>query len=107
MRDGRGGAASYMKHYNVSMEVAAKEWQQKQEECDRLISYLPRKTWMKVRYEDLCRNPDQLLADLCRFVELEPSLIGKNFLSIEQHILGNSMRMNATSEITLDEKWRT
>ncbi len=106
IRDGRGAAASYMKHYQAPMEVAAKEWQQKQLECDQLMSYLPDKTWIKIHYEDLCRNPDQLLTNLYQFMELEPALMEKNFLSAEQHILGNAMRMNTTSEITLDEKWR-
>jgi hypothetical protein len=106
IRDGRGAAASYMKHYNVPMEVAAKEWRQKQRECDQLMAMLPTETWRKVHYEDLCRQPDQLLADLCNFLELDPTRLGQDFLSAEQHILGNAMRMNTTAEIKLDEKWR-
>jgi hypothetical protein len=30
----------------------------------------------------------------------------RDFRSVEQHILGNAMRLGSSSEITLDERWR-
>jgi hypothetical protein len=31
----------------------------------------------------------------------------QDFRAVEQHIIGNRMRLSATSEIRLDERWQT
>jgi Sulfotransferase family len=107
VRDGRGTAASYMRHTRTSMAVAADEWRRTIEECDRVIGSLPERARVKVHYEALCRDPDETLARLFRFLGLDPCRATRDFRSVEQHILGNAMRLGSSSEITLDERWRT
>ena len=60
-----------------------------------------------VRYEDLCREADEILRSIFRLVNLDPASAGSDFLSVSHHILGNAMRLKSTGEIRLDEKWRT
>ena len=60
-----------------------------------------------VHYEDICSNVDESLNQLCDFMGIEP--FGKNLAldKKDKHILGNSMRLKSTTEITLDERWRS
>jgi hypothetical protein len=41
-----------------------------------------------------------------RFIGLDPALVTRDFRSVEQHILGNAMRLGSSAEITLNERWR-
>jgi hypothetical protein len=107
IRDGRATAASFLKHDGMTIADAATEWRRTHEECKSLMKWLPRESWLTVHYENLCHNPDQVLADIFQFIGLDPSRATRDFQAIEQHILGNSMRLNSISSIALDEKWRT
>lgn len=106
IRDGRGTTVSYMRHTGVPMEVAASEWRDTVMECDRVIARLARDTWLTVPYEKLCRDPERTLDRAFRFIGLDPAQATRDFRSIEQHILGNAMRLGSNSEIALDERWR-
>jgi hypothetical protein len=106
VRDGRGTAVSYMRHTGVSMEVAATEWRDTVEECDRVMARLPCGEWLKVPYEELCRDPERMLDVVFRFIGLDPARATRDFRSVEQHILGNAMRLGSSSEVTADQRWR-
>jgi hypothetical protein len=107
IRDGRANSASLMNHENLSMETAAYEWRRTHEECEQLKRYFPQGSWFTLHYEALCRNSPQMVDALFRFIGLDPGQVTLDFRSIEHHILGNSMRLDATSAITVDERWRT
>lgn len=107
MRDGRGVANSYMKHYGISMLTAAIEWRQAHEAAERLRARLPESAWIKVHYEHLCRDVDPTLRNIFGYLGLESDAASQDFHSIENHILGNTMRLSNSSEISLDEKWRS
>jgi hypothetical protein len=106
IRDGRGATNSYMRHYNVNMEVAVREWIHTHRECDRVKEMLGDRC-LTIHYEDFCKNPDEILKRIFSFCELDVDSISMDFRSVEHHILGNAMRMASTSEIRLDEKWKT
>ncbi|NLX05301.1 MAG: sulfotransferase [Phycisphaerae bacterium] len=106
IRDGRGVSNSYMRHYNCGMDKAAVEWRRTHLECERILRTRPSGSVLKVHYEDLCRAPGDTLDRIFRFLDLE-SAPACDFRSVQQHILGNAMRLGSTAEITLDEKWRT
>jgi hypothetical protein len=106
IRDGRGTANSYTKHYGTTMDVAAVEWRQAQEECERMAGVLPPGACLSILYEDLCRRPDETLTRVFGFLDLEASAARRDFLAMEHHILGNPMRLRSTGQIVLDEKWR-
>lgn len=105
IRDGRGATNSYMRHYNVSMEIAAKEWVHTHRECDRIKETMGDKC-LTIHYEDFCKNPDDVLRRIFQFASIDADSISTDFRSVEHHILGNAMRMASTSEIRLDEKWK-
>jgi hypothetical protein len=90
----------------LSMTAAAREWRRSNEAAACLLSRLDRSQWVQVRYEELCMYPEKTLQRLCAFLELEPGKIVRDFRAVEQHVLGNGMRLDTTSEISLDERWR-
>ncbi|MDT8300320.1 MAG: sulfotransferase [Sedimentisphaerales bacterium] len=106
-RDGRGAANSYMKHHCVDMKTAAIEWKRCNEEAENILHGLNKSQWIEVRYEELCNNTENTLVRLFDFLGLDPSKRAQDFHSVENHILGNEMRMNTTSQIRLDEKWKS
>jgi hypothetical protein len=107
IRDGRGAANSYMRHYQVPMTVAAREWRQAHEECDHMVSQLPAGSSITVHYESLCANTDGTLAAVFEFLGLDPAKANRDFRSGEHHILGNAMRLGSTNVIRLDNFWQS
>ncbi|MBM3302200.1 MAG: sulfotransferase, partial [Deltaproteobacteria bacterium] len=107
IRDGRGAANSYMRHYHVPMATAAREWRLTHRECDRVIGELSDDTYIRVHYEDLCAKPRATLGSIYAFLGLEPDLDDVRLSVLQQHILGNEMRLRSVEEIKLDEKWKS
>jgi len=107
IRDGRGAANSYMRHYHTSMDVAAAEWCRTHGECERVLGRLPKTAWMTVHYEQLCTHPKDTLAAIHGFLGLDHRETVLQLRSSGHHILGNEMRLGSLEEITLDEKWKT
>ncbi|HED16892.1 MAG TPA: hypothetical protein ENI64_08805 [Gammaproteobacteria bacterium] len=106
IRDGRGVTNSFMRHYEVGMNIAAKEWLHSINEIRKMETYLLPEQLMSVVYEDLCQEPDAVLTDIFEFIGIDKSLVNTDFRNTSHHILGNSMRLGSTSEIRLDEKWK-
>jgi hypothetical protein len=106
VRDGRGAAMSYMRIYGCSMDEAAREWRATNRECERLRPRLPEGSWLRLRYEDVCRDPaDGVRRALGLVGEHSPVAVG-DFRAIEHHIIGNAMRLGADGKIEVNEKWR-
>ena len=106
IRDGRGTANSYMKHHKTTMVKAALEWEGTYREGKQILARIAPDSWVQIRYEDLCRRPEEVVDTIFRFIGCDPGLASREFRATGQHIIGNSMRLRATSEIRLDEKWR-
>jgi hypothetical protein len=102
-----GGAGVRRPPVRRSMTEAAREWKRSNEASDCLVSRLPRSQWTEVRYEELCADPPSTLRRLATFLGLDPDQIILDFRSRQQHVIGNGMRMDATSEIRLDERWKS
>jgi hypothetical protein len=62
---------------------------------------------VEVRYEELCKDPETTLRRLTAFLGLASSQLVLDFRSRQQHIIGNGMRLDTTSAIRLDERWKT
>ncbi|MEX2222740.1 MAG: hypothetical protein WEG40_13165 [Candidatus Rokuibacteriota bacterium] len=95
-----------MKHHNLPIEAAVREWRIAQEECERVVRYVPPLQSYRLTYEDLCRTPRALLEDVFDFLEIDRAPVEEDFRAIEHHILGNAMRLSNSREITLDDGWR-
>jgi hypothetical protein len=129
IRDGRGAALGYMDPASFAdaqepalrgggngasrdserrdLIAAAREWRRSNEEAEQLLATLPRSQWLEVRYEDLCDQPEQTLRSVFGFLGLDPSNAVLDFRSVEHHAVGNGMRLDATSEIRRDERWKS
>lgn len=105
-RDGRGVTNSYVKHDGVDYDGAIQYWQKAVTELQRMRSTLPDDQVYDLLYEDLCREPQQKLAEICRWLGIEELDHATSFSAESQHVLGNSMRLNNVSEVRFDEAWR-
>jgi len=107
VRDGRAVSWSSMKHLGIGPQDAARSWLGDNQASENARRYFPADRWMTLRYEDLCADPDGTLARIHAFSGI-PSRNGfHNFRAVDHHIIGNQMRLSSTSEIRLDEKWKT
>jgi len=104
-RGGRGMAAEATTD-SLPMAKAAHEWRRCLCSAEHVLAGLEKSRWIQVRYEDLCKDTENTLGMLLKFLGLVPDRHVRDFRSIEQHIVGNGMRLDATSEIRLDERWR-
>jgi hypothetical protein len=106
-RRGGGSGLDAGRRQGLDMRDAAREWRRSNEEADALLGGLDKSQWTEVRYEDLCGNPADTLRRLCTFVGIDPACAVVNFRSVVHHVVGNGMRHDSTSEVRLDERWRS
>ena len=113
LRDGRAVTNSMIGHglkrstRAETVAAAAASWRSNNEGAERLLARLPASQWLQLRYEDLCREPQETLRRLCGFLGMDTEHIVLDFRTRQQHVLGNDMRLKSTSDIRLDERWRT
>ena len=103
IRDGRGVSNSYMKHYEVGMQTASREWITTIKACERVYRSVPEANRISLRYEDLCLETETSMDQIYQLLGLKRSSSNGNE---PLHILGNAMRLKGENSITLDEKWR-
>ena len=107
IRDPRGNSASIMKHTGADVATAARQWRHYNVEAARVKRYLPPDSWMTLRYEDLCADPEGVLDRVARFVGAGPATQGGAPQQADRHIIGNSMRLKGPREIREDRSWST
>ena len=101
-----GGLGDSREKERLTMTEAARRWRRCMQETESILRCMPPSQWIEVRYEDYCKDPDATLSRLHRFLGVEPHRLPGEFRSIEQHVIGNGMRLDTTSEVRLDERWR-
>ncbi len=101
-----GGMGGDRENERLPMADAAYEWRRCVEEAESILSCLDRSQWIEVRYEDYCRMPHETLSQVQKFLGVDPGRQPVEFRSVEQHVVGNGMRLDTASEIKLDERWR-
>ena len=106
VRDPRGNVASIMKHTDVGVWKAARQWRHYNVEADRIRRRFRPESWMRLRYEELCDAPQATLDRVARFIGVEPAPISTLLETSERHVIGNSMRLRALDEIHEDLSWQ-
>lgn len=101
-----GGMGGDREKERLTMAQAAHEWRRCMEEAEHVLRTLDPSQWIEVRYEDYCRDPDATLNRLHQFLGVDPGRQPCRFRDVEQHVVGNGMRLDTTSEIRLDERWK-
>lgn len=130
VRDGRAVALTYMKQDefadakepasrragqgmageptadSLPMNRAANEWRRCLRSAEHVLAELEKSQWIQVHYEELCRDPERTLGRIYDFLGLNTGHTVADFRSIEHHVVGNGMRLDTTSQISMDERWR-
>lgn len=102
-----GGYGASRQQEQKPIREAAWEWRRSNEEAEHVLKRLDRSRWIQVRYEDLCRDSERVLATLHRFIGVDPAEAVRDFRCMQRHVIGNGMRLDRTSTIELDERWKT
>lgn len=107
IRDGRAVSWSNMKNLSIGPEAAADSWLNDNIAAEKARRYFPKDRWMTLRHEDVCADPVGALSKIYSFVGLPSGTGIPEFRGVEHHVIGNRMRLSSTSEIRLDERWKT
>lgn len=107
VRDARGVVASTLRYRpEASARQAAWSWVHRNENIQRQLAALPRNKYTVVCYRDVCQDTQKSMERLYRFCGVQPDSAVVDYRSVEHHILGNKMRLRASSEIRFDERWK-
>jgi len=102
-----GGTGGNRENEQLSIAQAAHQWRRSNEEAEHILRQLDKSLWLEVRYEELCNNTKNTLERLYEFLGLETDKYARDFRTVENHIVGNGMRLDTTSMISLDERWKS
>jgi hypothetical protein len=106
IRDGRGVVNSTRKNLGWPAREASIDWRKTQLEIERVTKRFAKGSVLRIKYEDICRNPDRMLASIFAFVGITGPITATKAAEREMHVLGNRMRLNGVLPIRLDESWR-
>lgn len=105
-RDPRAQVSSHLKYNNHSIHKATNFWIKSMRLNERVLRNL-KISHTKLRYEDLCSNPELALQNLFDFLEM-PSNYSLEFREKKQHIMGNySMRLGTDNKIEERNDWKS
>jgi len=106
VRDPRGNAASIMKHTGADAATAARQWRHYNVEAARVRRYLPPQSWMSLRYEELCADPERVLNQISSFLGIDSVSRQHAAFNPDSHIIGNKARLQGRREIREDRSWQ-
>jgi len=102
-----GGSGRKREGEPLSVAQAAYQWRRCIEEAEHALRRLDKSQWIEIRYEDLCEGTENVLDRLFEFLGLDPGKRVQDFRTAENHVVGNGMRLDATSQVVLDERWKS
>jgi hypothetical protein len=106
VRDVRGVGYSRQKNKGeTDWNTIVGKWIRMNRSIERQLSRLPADRWIRIRYEDLCRDPAATMSRFFEFVGARPFTVPDDPQSAEHHIVGNRMRLGRI-EIRVDDAWR-
>jgi hypothetical protein len=103
----RGGSGEGPPPAGLPMARAADEWRRCLVCAENALATLEPGSWTRVRYEELCRDPEGVRGQVLRFLGLDPGRAARDFRAAEHHVVGNGMRLDEGGEVRLDERWRS
>jgi hypothetical protein len=106
VRDAPAFVASNMQNTKQDLDWSVRTWLRNAGHVERLFQQLPPEQQLRVRYEDLCREPAKTLDRIAAFANVAPFAGPVDFRAVPHHVIGNRMRLGSSSEIRLDESWR-
>jgi hypothetical protein len=108
VRDVRGVVASQLRRgESVDAGESAWQWARLHQRLQIALRAWPKENHIRIRYEDLCQDPQRTLEQLYNFCGVDSKAKVVDFRRVPQHIVGNPMRLTSLSEVSLDERWRS
>jgi hypothetical protein len=107
VRDGRAVVNSARKNAGEPAARAAAEWRDQHLEIERVARRCCAGRLLRVRYEDLCREPAAWTARILEFAGIEGAPGTRSVDGSRHHILGNRMRLKGAQTVRVDEGWRS
>lgn len=102
-----GGDPRHIGERGRPIDVAAREWRRSNEEAECLLQSVATSSYINVHYEDVCGDTEKTLTRVFEFLGVDPAAREADFRKRCRHVLGNGMRLDATSAIRLDERWKS
>ena len=102
-----GGTGGLRENERLTMAHAAYEWRRSNDEAEHILRRIDKSQWIQVRYEDLCKDTANTLVRLFEFLGVDPGKCAQDFRTVENHVVGNGMRLDTSSKISPDERWRS
>jgi hypothetical protein len=107
IRDVRGAVTSIMKHSPRSVARATRVWYTANMNAERARRYVAPHQWLRLRYDDLCDDPQGTIDRIADFVGVQRAKMPEDFYTVEHHIIGNYMRLRqGAGVIKQDESWK-
>jgi len=103
----RGGGMGRQHHRDLSMTEAAREWLRSNEEAAAIQARMPADKVLQVKYEELCTDTAATLRRITEFLGVAFSDAYRQFKDVEHHVVGNGMRLDSSSEVVLDDRWKS
>ena len=88
-----------------NVDRGAVEWVRCVTEQQQVLATLPAGSHINVRYEDVCTKQDDTLSTIYDFLGVSTDAHA-TLKSRPHHVIGNGMRLDTTTEVELDERWR-
>ncbi len=109
-RDGRAQSHSQRKknYHGGSFARACEEWKSTIAQMQRVLRRFNKNDILRVKYEDLCSDPNQVMANIQNFLGVpivEQNWSSVNLRQVPHHIIGNNMRTKDDISIRLDNAW--
>lgn len=105
VRDVRGYAASAKRRGEPPLD-AARTWRRDQVTVRDIADAHPSVPYLRVVYEDLCRDPAATMSQVWRFCGVADMPPPEVVDAAGHHVLGNAMRMGGAIRIRLDQSWK-
>lgn len=101
-----GGSGASRDAERLDAAAAAREWLRSNEEAEALLAGLAPERRLEVSYEGLCADTEGTLRRIFGFLGVDPAAERPPFRAAVHHVIGNGMRLDSSSEVRLDERWR-
>jgi hypothetical protein len=105
VRDGRANAHSHRKLFRTPIAAGAQAWRTTNTRIEQALASMPRMPRIRVRYEDLCAEPERELSRIAEQLGLPVRFDLSRFGASTHAVGGNYARPTGYRRIEQDRKW--
>ncbi|RMD49385.1 MAG: hypothetical protein D6830_05075 [Ignavibacteria bacterium] len=95
-----------MRRRGLGLEDAAVRWKKTQIVMKRTYNKYPDDRKLQIKYEELVKNPQQVMNEVFRFIGVKEFQLPENYKSPPHHIIGHKTRLDKETKVYLNEKWK-